>query len=87
MILHKQTIIYNQYGQHIIGDSLVHNDNLIKNDMKPRALDCLYLCHTPNMPSGHDSYHINTKKIITRSRFMKAQITPNIIHIIQSCKG
>ena len=42
-------------------------------------MDCLYLRFTNNDQGGHELFHLATNKMITRSRVVKAAITPAII--------
>ena len=83
MILQKQTLEFKTHGIYNTGDYvLAHNDSIIKNNLKPRALDCLYLRPTPNSKNTHDFYHISTNKIISRSKCTPLPMTTNIIHLI-----
>ena len=61
---------------------IIHHDSIIKKNLKPRALDYLYLRPTPNSKNTHDFYHISTNKIISRLKCTPLPMTTNIIHLI-----
>ena len=83
MILQKQTLEFKTHGIYNTGDYvLAHNDSIIKNNLKPRALDYLYLRLTPNSKNTNDFYHISTNKIISSSKCTPLPMTTNIIHLI-----
>ena len=60
----------------------MYDDCTIKNTIHSRALECLYLCPSPNTPVGHDFYHVATKQIITWSCFQTVHINQNVIETI-----
>ena len=82
-ILYKHTLEFKTQGTHHIGDYvLAHNDSIIKNNLSPRTLDCLYLRPAPSSKTTHDFYHISTNKVIFRSRCTPLPTTTNMIQLI-----
>ena len=74
---------FKTHGIYNTGDYIIaHNDAIIKNNLKSRVLDYLYLRPTPNSKKAHDFYHISTNKIISRSKCTPLPMIMNIIHLI-----
>ena len=62
MILHKKILNYNNNCKHYTGEYvLAHDDSQIKNNMKSKALDCIYLRPSIISHNVHKFYNINAK--------------------------
>jgi len=59
-----------------------HEDEQIKNDNKPRTLDCLYLRPTANKQGGRELLHLGTNRVIKRRRVTENPITPAVIKLV-----
>ena len=79
MIIHKRNIDYVTHGLHYTGKYILgHQDVTIKNNLQPRALDCIYLRPSAIIHDKHELYHIETRKIITRRHCTSAIMNENI---------
>ena len=85
MILHQENLDFDRHCLHVLGEFVQsHEDEVIKNNNKPRALDCLYLRPTANHQGGHELLHLATNKVITRKRVTPVPITPAVIKIVHA---
>ena len=84
MIIHKRVLNYDMHCKHYTGEYvLAHDDQQIKNNMKTRAIDCIYLRPSINSKNVHEFYNIKTKQVITR-RYCTSIPTPeNTINKIE----
>ena len=80
MILHQENIDFDRHCTHVLGEYVqAHENEQIKNNNKPRALDCLYLRPTGNYQGGHELLHLQTNRVITRHKVTSVPITPSVI--------
>ena len=80
MIIHRRNIDYVTHGLYHTGDYILgHQDVTVKNNLQPRALDCIYLQPSAIIHGKHELYHIETRKIITRKHCTSAIMNENIM--------
>ena len=85
MILHQENLDFDRHCTYVLGEFVQsHEDEEIKNNNKPRTLDCIYLRPTDSHQGGHELLHIATNKVITRSRVTPVPITPAVIKLIHA---
>ena len=83
MILHQENLDFDRHCTHVIGEYVQsHEDEVIKNNNKPRTLDCLYIRPTASHQGGHELLHLATNAVITRNRVTPVPITPAVIKIV-----
>ena len=91
MILHQENIDFDRHCTYVLGEYVQsHENEQIKNNNKPRTLDCLYLRPTGNHQGGHELLHLQTNRVITRHRITSVPITPSVIkqvHAIATAEG
>ena len=84
MIVQKRLINYDMCCRHFTGKYiLVHDDKQIKNNIQPRAINCIYLQPSSILKNVHEFYNISTKKVITRQYYTTIPTPANIINIIE----
>ena len=80
MILHKENLDFKKHCKYVLGEYVqAYEDESIKNNNKPRTLDCLYLRPTGNHQGGYELLHLQTNRVITRHSIETVPITPSII--------
>ena len=85
MILHQENLDFERHCTHVLGEFVQsHEDERIKNNNKPRALDCLYLRPTANNQGGHELLHLATNKVITRGKVTSVPITPAVVKMVHA---
>ena len=85
IILHQKNIDFDCHCTNVLGECVqTHEDEQIKNNNKPRALDCLYLRPTANHQGGHELLHLQTNRVITRQRITRVPITPSVIKQVRA---
>ena len=58
MMLHQENLDFDRHCMHVLGKFVQsHEDEVIKNNNKPRVLDYLYLRPTANHQGGHKLLH------------------------------
>ena len=83
MILHQENLDFDRHCTHVLGEFVQsHEDEVIKNNNKPRALDCLYLRPTASNQGGHELLHLATNKPITRNKVTPVPITPAVVKMV-----
>ena len=82
-IMIKKPLDYLTHGIHHTGEFVMaHNDEAIKNNLNPRALECIYLRSSDTVYNKHEFYHIPTKRIITRRSCTSAKIPDKMIKLL-----
>jgi hypothetical protein len=61
-----------------------HDSMLKSNTMAPRSLDCIYLRPTKTSQVGHELFHLDTKKVITRGYVTERPITQAVITVVEN---
>ena len=85
MILHQQTLDYNNHGKHSTGDYVLgHEEPTITNTNAPRAIDCIYLRYNAAHQGGHELMHLATGDVVTRRYVTPSPITSNIIRRVHA---
>ena len=56
-----------EFGSYVLAD----HENMAKNNLSPRKLDCIYLSPNYNANGGHILYHIQTNKVITQGEIKR----------------
>ena len=85
MILHQQNPDFDRHCKYVLGEYVQsHEDEMIKNDNKPRTLDCLYLRPTASNQGGHELLHLGINRVITRNRVTQFPITPSVIKLVHA---
>ena len=80
MILHERNIDYDKHCLYSFGTYVQAHDEPDKSNMTaPCTLDCIYLCYNDNEQGGHDLFHLQTNRMITRRRVTPVPITSSII--------
>ncbi|KAL7574342.1 hypothetical protein ACA910_008446 [Epithemia clementina (nom. ined.)] len=57
---------------------------MIKNDLRPRTIDCIYLRPSPLHQTGYELLDLRTNRVIIRGSFTVVPITQNIIELVHS---
>ena len=85
MIMHQQNLDFDKHCKYVLGEYVQsHEDESIKNDNKPRTLDCLYLRPTASNQGGHELLHLGTNRVITRNKVTQIPITPSVIRLVHA---
>ena len=85
MILHQENLDLERHCKYVLGEYVQSNeDETIKNNNKPRSLDCLYLRPTVSHQGGHELLHIGTNRTITRNKVTTVPMTPTVIKLVHS---
>ena len=80
MILHKENLDFNKHCKYVLGEYVqAFEDDSIKNNNKPRTLDCLYLRSSNNHQGGYELLHLSTNRVITRHSIKTVPSTPSVI--------
>jgi hypothetical protein len=80
MILHQRNIDYDKHCLYSFGTYVQAHDEPDKsNTTAPRTLDCIYLRYNDNEQGGHDLFHLQTNRLITRRQVTPVPITSSII--------
>jgi hypothetical protein len=83
MIVHQENLSYANHCQTSCGNYvLAHNEPNQTSTNAPRALDCLYL--RPTASGRHECLHLQTNRVITRSKVTSVPITPAIITLVNT---
>ena len=84
-IITKKALNYFTHGIHYTGEFVMaHNDENIKNNLNPRALECIYLRSSDTVYSKHELFHIQTERIITRRTCTSAKITEHMQILLEN---
>ena len=66
IILHQENLDCDRTCMHVLGDFVQsHEDEVIKNNNRPRTLDCFYLRPTASHQGGHELLHLAKNAVIT----------------------
>ena len=85
MLMNKRNVDYNRHCKHMFGEYVqAYQEETIKNNNKPRTIDCIYL--EPNFTSagGHYVMNIATGAKMLKSRLWTVPITPTVIQAVES---
>ena len=84
MIIHKRVLNYDMLYKHYTGEYVLeYDDQQIKNNMKARAIDCIYLRPSIRSRNVHEFYNIATKQVITQRHCTSIPTPANIINKIE----
>ncbi|KAL7570585.1 hypothetical protein ACA910_017636 [Epithemia clementina (nom. ined.)] len=85
MILHHEPLDYQRHCATPFGTYVqALDDSMIKNDLRPRTIDCIYLRPSPLHQTGYELLDIRTNRVINRGSFTVVPITQNIIELVHS---
>ena len=83
MIILQESLHFERHCTHVLGEFVQsHEDETIKNNNKPRALDCLYLRPTESNQGGHELFHLATNKVIIRGKVTPVPIDPAVVKMV-----
>ena len=83
MILHQDNLDFDMHCKYVLGEYVQsHKDEPIKNDNKPRLLECLYLRPTSNNQGGRELLHLGTNRMITRNKVTQIPIIFAVIKLV-----
>ena len=84
MIVTKKALNYATHGIHYTGEFVMaHNNESIKNNLNPRALECIYLRSSDTLYHKHQLYHISTRKFITRRTCTSAKNPDHMLCLLE----
>ncbi|KAL7564328.1 hypothetical protein ACA910_007180 [Epithemia clementina (nom. ined.)] len=82
MIIHHELFDYQRHCATPFGTYVqALDDPMIKNDLQPRTIDCIYLQPSPLHQTGYELLDIRTNRIINQGSFTVVPITQNIIEL------
>ncbi|KAL7577139.1 hypothetical protein ACA910_019741 [Epithemia clementina (nom. ined.)] len=85
MIIHHEPLDYQRHCATPFGTYVqALDDSMIKNDLRPRTLDCIYLQLSPLHQTGYELLDLRTNQVINRGSFMVVPITKNIIELVHA---
>ncbi|KAL7562162.1 hypothetical protein ACA910_020358 [Epithemia clementina (nom. ined.)] len=85
MILHHEPLDYQRHCATPFGTYVqALDDPMIKNDLQPRTIDCIYLRPSPLRQTGYELLDLRTNRVINRGSFTVVPITQNIIELVHS---
>ncbi|KAL7564336.1 hypothetical protein ACA910_007188 [Epithemia clementina (nom. ined.)] len=85
MIIHHEPLDYERHCATPFGTYVqALDDSMIKNDLRPRTIDCIYLRPSPLHQTGYELLDLRTNRVINRGSFTVVPITQNIIELVHS---
>jgi hypothetical protein len=85
MIMHHENLYYEGHCKYQIGEfAQAHEEPNHTNTNASRALDCIYRRPMENAQEGQELLHLQTNKIVKRSKLTKVLISPSIIKQIHA---
>ncbi|KAL7564642.1 hypothetical protein ACA910_009330 [Epithemia clementina (nom. ined.)] len=83
MILHHEPLDYQRHCATPFGPYVqALDDSMIKNDLRPRTIDCIYLRPSPLHQTGYELLDLRTNRVINRGSFTMVPINQNIIELV-----
>ena len=85
MLMNKKNINYKRHCAFTCGEYVqAHQEDTIKNDNKPRTINCIYLEPRFNASSGHYVMNIATSARMHKKRVWSVPITQTVINAVKS---
>ena len=83
MLMNKRNDNYNRHCKHMFGEYVqAYQEETIKNNNKPRTIDCIYLKPNFSNAGGHFVMNIATGAKMLKSRLWTVPITPTVIQAV-----
>ena len=83
--MNKRNLDYDKHCKYAFGSYVqAYQEDAIKNDNKPRTLDCIYLGPVMTDGGGHEVMNIVTGAKMTKGRVWEMPITETIIQAVES---
>ena len=85
MLMNKRNIDYNRHCKYAFGAYVqAYQENTIKNDNKPRTIDCIYLELEMNDSGGHIVMNLVTSQKVTKPHVWEMPIAKTMIQAVES---
>ncbi|KAL7577185.1 hypothetical protein ACA910_003520 [Epithemia clementina (nom. ined.)] len=85
MIIHHEPLDYQRHCATPFGTYVQASDDpMIKNDLRPQTIDCIYLRPSPLHQTSFELLDLQTNRVINRGSFTVVPITHNIIELVHS---
>ncbi|KAL7581338.1 hypothetical protein ACA910_006096 [Epithemia clementina (nom. ined.)] len=85
MIIHHEPLDYHRHCATPFGTYVqALDDPMIKNDLRPRTLDCIYQRPSPLHQTGYELLDLRTNRVINPGSFTVVPIIQNIIDLVHA---